>query len=200
MSGNDPWCLGCIPRPVRYVHTLSSSHYMRPACCYQHNSALYISGSPAATRLALHIGETTIQLPFGADQAKTLDTALAKLLQTFADKQEAKRPRRYSGTCCQLPECLSPPSQLSRVIEQQTIEQSLHLAQQCMPAMTPVAHNDHSYTTHIVVLIASITWLLPMHLHSCHTKQNRSCSYKHVPQQQHLIVSKSSLLLLLLLV
>lgn len=45
-------------------------------------------------QLALHIGDTTIQMPFSAAQAQQLDAALATLLQTFADKQEAKRPRR----------------------------------------------------------------------------------------------------------
>ncbi|KAF6256594.1 hypothetical protein COO60DRAFT_1270532 [Scenedesmus sp. NREL 46B-D3] len=49
----------------------------------------------AAQQLALHIGETTIQLPFTPAQAQQLDAELAKLLQTFADKQAAKRPRRW---------------------------------------------------------------------------------------------------------
>jgi hypothetical protein len=49
---------------------------------------------PAAGHLALHIGETTIQLPFSPAQAQQLDAELAKLLQTFADKQAAKRPKR----------------------------------------------------------------------------------------------------------
>jgi hypothetical protein len=48
----------------------------------------------AAQHLALHIGETTIQLPFSPAQAQQLDAELAKLLQTFSDKQAAKRPKR----------------------------------------------------------------------------------------------------------
>lgn len=42
----------------------------------------------------MHLGETTIQLPFTAQQAKTLDAELSKLLQTFAEKQAAQRPKR----------------------------------------------------------------------------------------------------------
>jgi hypothetical protein len=48
----------------------------------------------AAQHLALHIGETTIQLPFTPAQAQQLDAELAKLLQTFSEKQAAKRPKR----------------------------------------------------------------------------------------------------------
>ncbi|WIA18135.1 hypothetical protein OEZ85_009611 [Tetradesmus obliquus] len=53
------------------------------------------STTAAAQHLALHIGETTIQLPFSPAQAQQLDADLAKLLQTFADKQAAKRPKRW---------------------------------------------------------------------------------------------------------
>eukprot|EP00879_Flechtneria_rotunda_P007861 GHRR01008237.1.p1 GENE.GHRR01008237.1~~GHRR01008237.1.p1 ORF type:complete len:158 (+),score=36.21 GHRR01008237.1:233-706(+) len=49
----------------------------------------------STTQLALHVGETTIQMPFTTVQGKVLDTALAKLLQTFSEKQEAKRPKRW---------------------------------------------------------------------------------------------------------
>jgi hypothetical protein len=52
------------------------------------------TAAAAAQHLALHIGETTIQLPFTPAQAQQLDAELAKLLQTFADKQAAKRPKR----------------------------------------------------------------------------------------------------------
>lgn len=46
------------------------------------------------SQLALHIGETTLQMPCTPAQAQKLDAALAKLLQTFSDKQAAKRPKR----------------------------------------------------------------------------------------------------------
>jgi hypothetical protein len=48
----------------------------------------------AQTQLALHCGETTIQMPFTPEQGKSLDAALSKLLQTFAEKQGAARPKR----------------------------------------------------------------------------------------------------------
>lgn len=45
----------------------------------------------------MHLGETTIQLPFTPQQAKTLDAELSKLLQTFAEKQAAQRPKRWDS-------------------------------------------------------------------------------------------------------
>jgi hypothetical protein len=54
----------------------------------------HIGPAAAAQHLALHIGDTTIQLPFSPAQAQQLDAELAKLLQTFSDKQAAKRPKR----------------------------------------------------------------------------------------------------------
>jgi hypothetical protein len=48
----------------------------------------------AGTQLSLHCGETTLQMPFTPQQGKTLDDALSKLLQTFAEKQAAARPKR----------------------------------------------------------------------------------------------------------
>lgn len=56
--------------------------------------ALSLQPSAAQTQLALHCGETTIQMPFTPDQGKSLDAALSKLLQTFAEKQAAERPKR----------------------------------------------------------------------------------------------------------
>lgn len=52
----------------------------------------------SATQLALHCGDTTLQLPFSPEQGKALNDALSKLLQTFADKQAAERPKRWDDT------------------------------------------------------------------------------------------------------
>lgn len=45
--------------------------------------------------LSLHVGETTISFPFSPERAKQLDGAFNALLQTFATKQKAERPKRY---------------------------------------------------------------------------------------------------------
>lgn len=46
-------------------------------------------------RLALHVGDTTINAPINADQAATIAAGVAGLLQTFAAKAAATRPRRW---------------------------------------------------------------------------------------------------------
>ena len=48
-----------------------------------------------ANRLSLHIGETTLTLPFTPQQGAELEAALNALLATFADKAKAERPRRW---------------------------------------------------------------------------------------------------------
>eukprot|EP00877_Chromochloris_zofingiensis_P005412 jgi/Chrzof1/14872/Cz09g19030.t1 len=47
------------------------------------------------TQLSLHVGETTITVPFAAEQAQQLTAGFNKLLQTFSDKQKAERPKRW---------------------------------------------------------------------------------------------------------
>lgn len=49
----------------------------------------------AGKHFSLHVGETTIDVPFQLQQAKDLDASFATLLQTFADKQKAERPKRW---------------------------------------------------------------------------------------------------------
>jgi len=46
------------------------------------------------SRLHLHVGETTISVPFTPEQAQVLDAAVAALLVTFAEKAKATRPKR----------------------------------------------------------------------------------------------------------
>ena len=48
-----------------------------------------------ADRLSLHVGETTLTLPFTPQQGAELEDALNALLKTFADKAKAERPRRW---------------------------------------------------------------------------------------------------------
>ncbi|KIY95390.1 hypothetical protein MNEG_12573 [Monoraphidium neglectum] len=48
-----------------------------------------------AAKLMLHVGETTIGVPFSRAQADQLDSAIKQLLTTFAEKQKAERPRRW---------------------------------------------------------------------------------------------------------
>lgn len=60
-------------------------------------------------------------MPFSPQQARTLDDALSKLLQTFAEKQSAARPKRCvsaavcgcsSFVCCAVP-AHTHPSEVS---------------------------------------------------------------------------------------
>lgn len=71
---------------------LHTGHHLQSSqvCC-----ALFVVPS---TQLALHCGETTLQMPFSPQQAQTLDAALSKLLQTFAEKQAATRPKRCGSS------------------------------------------------------------------------------------------------------
>lgn len=49
----------------------------------------------APKRLQLHVGETTLDVPFSVDKAQQLQGAFQQLLQSFADKQKATRPKRW---------------------------------------------------------------------------------------------------------
>lgn len=51
----------------------------------------------AVSKLSLHVGETTIALPFKEQHAKELDAAFSALLKTFAEKAKAERPRRWEA-------------------------------------------------------------------------------------------------------
>ncbi|KAL4441296.1 hypothetical protein ABPG77_011533 [Micractinium sp. CCAP 211/92] len=45
--------------------------------------------------LAFHIGDTTLSFPLPPSEAARLSTALTGVMQTFADKQKAERPKRW---------------------------------------------------------------------------------------------------------
>jgi hypothetical protein len=58
----------------------------------------------------LHVNDTTISFPFAEAQAKEVSAAINGLLQTFAAKQSAERPKRwqsmeyrYKGALCWSP-------------------------------------------------------------------------------------------------
>ena len=50
---------------------------------------------PAGEQLALHVGETTISFPFKPQQARAITASISGLLETFAAKQKAERPKRW---------------------------------------------------------------------------------------------------------
>ena len=54
-------------------------------------------GAPAAgaRQLEIHVGDTTVAFPLQDSAARELSGALVALLQTFAAKQAAERPRRW---------------------------------------------------------------------------------------------------------
>ena len=53
--------------------------------------------SPTAKPLELHVGPTTLYLPFNQQRATELKAALALLLATFAEKAKAERPKRWQS-------------------------------------------------------------------------------------------------------
>lgn len=60
-------------------------------------AALLISWHVSDRALELHVGETTLAFPLSATRASELASAVQVLLQTFAEKQKAERPRRYKS-------------------------------------------------------------------------------------------------------
>jgi hypothetical protein len=50
-----------------------------------------------AKPLELHVGPTTLSLPFNQQRAMELKAALALLLATFAEKAKAERPKRWQS-------------------------------------------------------------------------------------------------------
>ncbi|GBF87559.1 hypothetical protein Rsub_00270 [Raphidocelis subcapitata] len=86
--------------PLYRVSRAGSSVGARPAFGAGRGTSRRLSAvagaQPAqAQRLMLHVGETTIGLPFTREKAQQLDAALQQLLKTFAEKQAAERPRRW---------------------------------------------------------------------------------------------------------
>ncbi|KAK9904865.1 hypothetical protein WJX75_004243 [Coccomyxa subellipsoidea] len=51
----------------------------------------------SGTTLDLHVNDTTISFPFAEAQAKEVSAAINGLLQTFAAKQSAERPKRWQS-------------------------------------------------------------------------------------------------------
>lgn len=45
--------------------------------------------------MAFHINETTVSFPLRAEEAQRLSAALTGVMQTFAEKQTAERPKRW---------------------------------------------------------------------------------------------------------
>lgn len=52
-------------------------------------------GKAAVRNFRLQIGQTGIQFPFDIDSARKLQTSTTALLETFAAKQKAERPKRW---------------------------------------------------------------------------------------------------------
>jgi hypothetical protein len=51
----------------------------------------------AGQHLSLHIAETTVSFPFARAEGQAVSSAIAGLLQTFAAKQAAERPKRWEA-------------------------------------------------------------------------------------------------------
>jgi len=55
------------------------------------------AAAPTATKLTLHVDQTSISFPLKVESGKSLQAALQTLLQTFAEKQKAERPQRWKS-------------------------------------------------------------------------------------------------------
>jgi hypothetical protein len=51
----------------------------------------------AKAPITLHIGETSLTVPFSVESAKGLSSAIAGLLATFKEKEGAARPKRWDN-------------------------------------------------------------------------------------------------------
>ena len=74
---------------------------------WEESDRRYLLRRRAGQKLALHVGETTISFPFTPQQARNVSASITSLLETFAAKQKAERPRRwdmmeyrYKGMLC----------------------------------------------------------------------------------------------------
>lgn len=63
---------------------------------YPHPSTVLAPAAQAPPRaLAFHIGDTTLSFPLRPEEAARLGEALTGVMQTFAEKQKADRPKRW---------------------------------------------------------------------------------------------------------
>jgi len=54
-----------------------------------------VAAAAAGQPLSFHIGETTVSFPLSKEQAGKLSESVKSLLETFAAKQKAERPKRW---------------------------------------------------------------------------------------------------------
>jgi len=61
----------------------------------RHSQPIVGRRSVVDTPLVLHLGQSTVELPFSPDEARNLGRSFNALLQTFKDKQESPRPQKW---------------------------------------------------------------------------------------------------------
>lgn len=57
--------------------------------------AITVEFAVAGQPLSIHVGETTVSVPVSHEQAAKLRASVQSLLETFAAKQKAERPKRW---------------------------------------------------------------------------------------------------------
>lgn len=84
---------GCI---THLVSMSLATLWVAPSCPVYvlHASAPCRAAQPAAA-LAFHINETTISFPLNDEEVRRLSQALTGVMATFAEKQQAERPKRW---------------------------------------------------------------------------------------------------------
>ena len=55
------------------------------------------AAAPTATKITLHVDQTSISFPLKPESGRELQAGLQILLQTFAEKQKAERPQRWKS-------------------------------------------------------------------------------------------------------
>lgn len=77
------------------MRTAAPSAWTRPSHISLHLFARTYAAQAPPRALAFHIGDTTLSFPLPPSEAARLSTALTGVMQTFADKQKAERPKRW---------------------------------------------------------------------------------------------------------
>jgi len=88
MQGQFTLLQGHPPAAIRHRIAAQNRRLSLRRCCCRASSA-------DDQQLSLHVGETTISFPFKPQQAQAISSSIKSLLETFAAKQKAERPKRW---------------------------------------------------------------------------------------------------------
>ncbi|GMH35184.1 hypothetical protein BSKO_03052 [Bryopsis sp. KO-2023] len=94
MLGSTSGCRGCVRAPCFLRGRQSGTSRM---AVLQGGARRRLNAVSVDTKLTLHMGITTLSLPFSVEEGKSLQAQFDALLKTFAEKQAAERPKRWEA-------------------------------------------------------------------------------------------------------